>query len=76
MSRRRRKNLPVPRRPAQGDTLGALRPFANVELPKNPSGEDVWLYVGKADPSGNPPHLKLEDFRRARRALGIDLGAA
>lgn len=51
------------------DVLRAiLKPFARVDLPDGGDGEDVWLYVGKADPNGsNPPHLKLEDFQRARR---------
>ncbi len=49
----------------------ALRPFAEVKLPTGDDGEDIWLYVGNADPNGtNPPHLTLEDFRRVRQVMG------
>ena len=48
----------------------ALRPFAQLDLPSGRDGEDIWIYVGRADELGTPPHLQLEDFRRAVRALG------
>ena len=72
MMSRRRTKLPVPRKPAPGDTLGALRPFAEVDIPTGEDGEDVWLYVGRRDME--PPHLILEDFRRASRAVGLHEG--
>ena len=80
---RRRKKLPVPRKPAPGDTLGALRPFAEVELPTDSNCVHVWLYVGEAGGenwvhgaggTNVPSHLTLEDFRRARRAVGLHAG--
>ena len=54
----------------RGATLeAALRPFADLDLPSGEDGEDIWIYVGRADELGTPPHLQLEDFRRAARAL-------
>ncbi len=47
----------------------ALRPFAALDLPSGEDGEDIWIYVGRADVLGTEPHLRLEDFRRAARAL-------
>ncbi len=69
MTSRRRK--PRPKRTQNRLGLrNALAPFAEVKLP-DPGYEDsdcVWLYVGKA--LGNDHgHLKVEDFRRARREM-------
>ena len=47
----------------------ALRPFANVELPEDPLGKDIWLYVGKRDSKWDNPDLLLEDFERAKRTM-------
>ena len=52
------------------DLLRALRPFADVELPDG--GQDVWLYVGRADkmnPGIDPPHLRISDFTRAKHQM-------
>ena len=53
------------------ELTSALRPFANVELPPEGSGSAVWIYVGKEDPtnSSNPPHLRVSDFRKAKKVL-------
>ncbi len=43
---------------------GALRRFADVPITEV---GDVWIYVGKRDPSGyNLPPLHTEDFMLAR----------
>lgn len=65
--RTKRIEVPVVR---SGKTLtAALAPFADVEIPSGKDGECVWFYVGKPLDT-NHGHLQLEDFRRARRALG------
>ena len=65
----RERTFTIPARREGKTLLEALAPFANVKLPSGKDGECVWFYVGKllADDHG---HLKLEDFRRARRAVG------
>ena len=72
------------RRPKVNAKLkAALVPFTKVALPTGEDGEHVWLYVGEAgsenwvrDVEGNsvPSHLILEDFKRARQALGLNAG--
>ena len=55
------------------DLIRALKPFANVKLPPDSAGQDVWLCVGKSDdsnPGFNKPHLRIGDFRRAKRLIG------
>ena len=57
-----------------GMLLEALEPFAKVELPgSGQEGECVWLYVGQENPytidGPDCGHLRVEDFRRARRAM-------
>jgi hypothetical protein len=48
----------------------ALRPFAEVELPEEKQGKPyVWLYNGEVDQLGTPPHLRLFDFKNARRVI-------
>lgn len=46
----------------------AIQPFAQVKVPEKRSGDDVWLYVGKYDGTGEPPPLNVRDFKRAQEA--------
>ena len=52
----------------QSKYQAALEPFARPCLPSGDDGEDIYIYVGRADELGEKPHLQLEDFRRAARA--------
>lgn len=61
----------------------ALEAFAGVMLPGDtnekgepcypgePAGDHVWLYAGRHEEGQEPPHLSIDDFRAARRALGL-----
>ena len=52
--------------PAAGEQFGiSVLAYVGSE-----DGEDVWIYVGRADKLGTPPHLRLADFRRAASVFG------
>ena len=48
----------------------ALRPFANVRLVGDPSGDHVWLYSGTKEAGDDPPALTWHDFQQAKEVLG------
>jgi len=55
-----------------GELKRALKPFAEVELPTEEQVRPhVWLYNGVPDQLGTPAHLRLIDFKNARRAIKL-----
>ena len=50
----------------------ALRPFAEVPLPPEDAGDDVWIYVGRSEEHGRVPALSVADFKAARAALDLE----
>ncbi len=68
---KRRGARGIPPRRSDRNLQAALAPFATFEhMPDGTDGEDIWIYIGRYDGTGEPPHLKLADFRRAKKVAG------
>ena len=49
----------------------ALAPFAALAASVPNNADAVWVYAGRRDSYGEPPHLTPDDFRKAAIVLNV-----